>query len=422
MRCSIALLKDVEKRVVERGEISFRNAVFKSANQAYWKVLVSDESKKVRKDKLEFIKIRRIRLPPRSTVAPLSIIRHAFGTAIDVLSSELKKVEETREISHAIFYPIDDGEVEKGDVVGVIKVYPVNVGSFDEREYIKAPEIKPNLEEVEANMVYRDGRDIVRNRISVREAWYSRWNLGEWRMLISEEDVKLIPGNSRLIKVRNIEIPPNGIPVPLYGYRPPFGTVLDIYSPGRPRRIEERKIITHALFVPFEEAEIKRGDILGVINVYSVAVGGIVESVTPFLTGSETGNVIVRENEKLKRVEFEHRPFFFRRSAMGYFKPIISTETIRIRANIPEKVMVEKIDVPAGTIIQPMSGKAHASGVVIDVEFEEQRFVEEDRVIDYAIVISPVDGEILRGDMIGVIMQYQISPLTYPELFVKRYG
>lgn len=421
MRCSVALLKDVDKRIVERGEISFRNAVFKSANQAYWKVLISDENKKVRKDKLEFVKIKKIRLPPRSTVAPLSIIRHAFGTSIDVLSSELKKVEETREISHAIFYPIDDGEIEKGDIVGVIKVYPVNVGSVDDREYIKAPEIKPKLEKVKGKIVYREGKDIVRNEIEVKEAWYSRWNLGEWRMLIAEENVKLIPGNSRLIKVRNIEIPPNTIPVPLYGYRPPFGTVLDIYSPGRPRKIEERKIITHALFVPFEEGEIKEGDIIGVINVYNVAVGGIVESVTPFLTGSEKGNVIVREDGRLKRIQFEHRPFFFRRSALGYFKPIISTETIKIRANIPERVMVEKIDVPAGTIIQPMSGKAHASGVVIDVEFEEQKFVEDDRVIDYAIVISPVDGEILRGDMIGVIMQYQISPLTYPELFVKRY-
>ena len=422
MRCSVALLKDVEKRIVEREEISFRNAVFKSANQAYWKVLVSDEDKKIRKDKLEFIRIRKIRLPPRSTVAPLSIIRHAFGTAIDVLSSELKKVEETREISHAVFYPVEDGEIQKDDIIGVMKVYPVNVGDVDNMDYIKSPEIKPKLEETDASMVYRDGKNVARNRIRVKEAWYSRWNLGEWRMLIAEENVRLIPGNSRLIKVRNIEIPSNSIPAPLYGYRPPFGTVLDIYSPGRPRKIEERKIITHALFIPFEEGEIKEGDIIGVINVYSVAVGGIVESVAPFLTGSEKGNVIVREDRKLKRVEFEHRPFFFRRSALGYFKPIISTETKRIRANIPEKVMVEKIDIPAGAIIQPMSGKVHAAGAVIDVEFEDQRFVEDDRVIDYAIVISPVDGEILRGDMIGVIMQYQISPLTYPELFVKRYG
>ncbi len=421
MRCTVAMLKDVGKRVVERSQISFRNAVFKSADQAYWKVLVSEENRKVRKDKLEFIKIRKVRLPPKSTVAPLSIIRHAFGTTVDVLSTELKKIEETREIGHAIFYPIEDGVVEKGDVIGVIKVYPVNVGSVDTAEYIRSPEIKPNLDEIQANMVYRDGKSIIRNPVKVKEAWYSRWNLGEWRMLISEEDVKLIPGNSKLIKVRNIEIPPNSIPVPLYGYRPPFGTVLDIFSPGRPRKIEERKIITHALFVPFEEAEIKSGDVIGVINVYSVAVGGMVESIAPFLTVSETGNVVLRENGKLIRIEFEHRPFFFRRSALGYFKPIISTETVRVSANVPEKVMVEKIDIPAGTIIQPMSGKAHAHGVVIDVEFEEQRFVEDDRVIDNAIVLSPVDGEILRGDMIGVIMQFQISPLTYPEMFVKRY-
>ena len=60
--------------------------------------------------------------------------------------------------------------------------------------------------------------------------------------------------------------------------------------------------------------------------------------------------------------------------------------------------------------------------MILDVEFEEQKFVEEDRAIDEVVIISPNSGEIVRRDIIGVLMQYQITPLISPELFVSRYG
>ncbi len=421
MRCGIAYFRDVEKRITERAELSFRNVSFKSAGQAYWKALVADESKKVRKNTLEIIRVKSVHLPPKSTVAPLSIIRHACGTTVDSVPERIKKIEETRVINHVYFYAIDDGVVEKGDLVGIVKVYPINVGNPEEQEFIRPPGIKPRLEEISANLTYREGGEIRRERATFRETWYSRWNLGEWRMMIADEDAKLVPGDGRLIKIRPLELPPNTIPVPLYGYRTPFGTVLDILSPGKPRKIEEKRIVTHALLMPTDEGEVRRGDVIGVLNVYAVGVGEMVARLTPFLKGREEGNVLVREGKSIKRVRFEHRPFVFRRSSIGYLKPIIAAETKKVSANIPERIEIEKIDVPAGSILQPMGGRGHAYGLTVDVEFERQSFVEEDRVVDAAIVLSPMDGEILRGDLIGVLMQYQITPLAYPDIFVRRY-
>ncbi len=421
MRCGISYFRDVEKKIVERSELSFRNVSFKSASKAYWKALVADESKRVRRNMLEIIRVRRIHLPPKSTIAPLSIMRHALGTVLDVVPEKIRKIEETREVNHVYFFAMEDGVVEKGDLVGIVKVYPVNVGSPERQEFIAPPEIKPNLEEITANLTYREGSEIKREQTTFREAWYARWNLGEWRMMIADEDAKLVPGDARLIKLKPIELPPNTIPVPLYGYRTPFGTILDIYSPGRPRKIEEKRLVTHALFMPTEEGEIRKGDVIGVLNIYAVGVGEVVTRLTPFLTEKAEGNILVRRKGSVERVRFEHRPFVFRRSSIGYLKPVIASETKKISANVPEKIEVEKIDVPAGSIIQPMGGRGHAYGLTIDVEFERQTFVEEDRVVDYAIVLSPVDGEILRGDMIGVLMQYQITPLTYPDIFVRKY-
>ncbi len=421
MIVEMAYYKDVEKEEIARKLINVKNLVFKSSNQAYWKVLIADKDVEVEKNKVAIVKIRKINLPPKSTVAPLSIMRHALGTVIDVISDIPKKIEETKEISHAYFFPIEDGTIEKGDLIGVIKVYPINVGEVDKEEFIETPDIKPKLEELEANLVYRDG-EIKKEKTKIKETWYSRWHLGEWKMVISEEDVHIPAGEARLIKIRNIELAPNSIPVPLYGLRNPFGIVLDLYHPGKPRRIEEKRILTHALFLAIEDCEILKDDVIGVMNVYAVSVGEMMPRIVEYLTEKGVGNVVLRKDNKVIRKEFEHKPFLFKRSMIGYLKPVIAAETKMIHANSPTKIKVEKIDIPAGSIIQPMGGRNHAHGVILGVEFEEQKFVEEDRAIDEVVIISPNSGEIVRRDIIGVLMQYQITPLISPELFVSRYG
>lgn len=422
MRAIISELAEPESGNSIRKEISFRNVIFKSGAYAYWKTIISDESKAVKKDSLELVRIKEIELPPKSTVSPLSIFRHASGTTIDVLTGEIRKIEEVRRIRYAYFYAVENGEIEEGDIIGVIKVYPINVGSPEEVEYIKPPEGKPIISNVNGNLVYRKNGGVFRKHVKVEEPWYSRWHIGEWRMLISDQDLELKSGEGVMVKIKPLEIPRNTIPVPLYGYRHPDGVVIDIYSPGMPRKIEDKKIITGAYFLPVNDTEIRKGDVIGVINLYAVAVGGLVDRVIPYLGSKTSGNIVIKKKESLERIEFEHIPFVFRRSGIGYLKPIICAETTRIKANKPKKVLVEKIDVPSGSIIQPMGGRGHSFGITIDVEFEKQKMVEEDRVIDSAIVLSHYDGEILRGDIIGVLMQYQITPLTSPELFVRRYG
>ena len=422
MIVEMAYYKDVERGEVARKLINVKNLVFKSSNQAYWKVLIADEDVEVEKNKIAVVKIRRINLPPKSTVAPLSIMRHALGTVIDVISDVPKKIEETKEVSHAYFFPIEDGRIEKGDLIGVIKVYPINVGEIDKERFIETPDIKPKLEEHEANLVYREGGKIKKEKKKIKETWYSRWHLGEWKMVISQEDVHIPEGEARLIKIRDIELAPNSIPVPLYGLRNPFGIVLDLYHPGKPRRIEEKRILTHALFLAVEDCEILKGDVIGVMNVYAVSVGEMMPRIVGYLTEKGVGNVVLKKDGKIVRKEFEHKPFLFKRSAIGYLKPVIAAETKSIHANFPTRIKVEKIDVPAGSILQPMGGRNHAHGVILGVEFEEQKFVEEDRAIDEVIVISPSGGEIVKRDVLGVLMQYHITPLISPEIFVRRYG
>ncbi len=422
MIVEMAYFKDVKKDIIARKLIRVKNLAFKSSNQAYWKVLIADEDIIVKRNKMVIIKIKKIHLPPKSTVAPLSIMRHALGTVIDVITDVPKKIEETKEITHAYFFSIRDGLIKRGDLIGVIKVYPINVGEIDKEEYLESPDIKPKLEEVEVSMVYTTNGDIKRMKTKIKETWYSRWHLGEWKMVISDEDVHLAEGEAKLIKIKDIELAPNSIPVPLYGLRNPFGVVIDLYHSGKPRKIEEKRILTHAIFMAIEDCEIEKGDLIGVMNVYAISVGEMMPRIVGYLTERAKGNIVLKRNGEIIRKNFEHKPFLFKRSILGYLKPVIAAETKMIYANSPTKIKIEKIDLPAGSIVQPMSGRNHACGVIIDIGLKEQKYVEEDRVAEEAVIISPTDGEIVKKDIIGVLMQYHITPLIYPELFVSRYG
>ncbi len=50
-------------------------------------------------------------------------MRHAYGSIIDVLhAGKPKYVEKVRYVDYAVFLPICDGEIRRGELLGVIKI------------------------------------------------------------------------------------------------------------------------------------------------------------------------------------------------------------------------------------------------------------------------------------------------------------
>ncbi len=47
---------------------------------------------------------------------------------------------------------------------------------------------------------------------------------------------------------------------PLSIMRHAYGVVVDVIQPGRPGRVEEEKVIMHAVFMPVSDGEVKRPD------------------------------------------------------------------------------------------------------------------------------------------------------------------
>ncbi len=125
-----------------------------------WELLVADETVKVKRGDIVRVKIKEVKLPPNTVVVPLSIMRNAFGTVLDVVQlGRPSRVEEEKRIQQAVFLAVDDGVIEEGDLIGVINVYFVGVDKLES--------IPVELDSREVNLVYRSGGGVIRKKISV---------------------------------------------------------------------------------------------------------------------------------------------------------------------------------------------------------------------------------------------------------------
>lgn len=398
------------------------SAYFKTAGTAYWKLLISKQEVEVRRGEPVMIKVRKIELPPKTAVSPLSIQRHALGTVVDVYGDRLFRIEEQKNISFVVFLPVEDGTIKIDDLLGVVKVYPMNVASPENVGAITAPEVAVSLKEQEGNLVFRRDGEVVRERRKLKEYWYRRWHIGEWYPVIAREDMEVRKGNVVRVRIENLELPENTIPVPMAVMTHAMGTVIDIAHMGRPRAVEERKLITHAVFLPAFDGKIERGDLLGILNVYYISTGERVVRIFQHLTGRAEANHVYWKEDKIKRKRIIITPFSFKRSSIGRFEPVIAEENVELGRGEIGVVKIRDLEFPSGTITQPLTSFNHAYGSIIDLSaFSPPKMVEEDRVVTHAVVMSPKGGRIEKGDLLGAVAVYNISVLREPEFLVSKY-
>lgn len=72
--------------------------------------------------------VERIRIPSMRDLDLCPYTRHEVAHVIAVGESEPKGVDEERSIEYAMVTALKDGIIKKGDVIGIIKMTPVEMG------------------------------------------------------------------------------------------------------------------------------------------------------------------------------------------------------------------------------------------------------------------------------------------------------
>ena len=96
--------------------------------------------------------------------------------------------------------------------------------------------------------------------------------LGCWESIISDETVTLNKGEIKAVKIKPLELKPEEIIVSCPIIRNAIGCVLSIGVEGLPKRVEQARRITFAVFCAYQEGKIEKDELLGVINIFTTAV------------------------------------------------------------------------------------------------------------------------------------------------------
>jgi hypothetical protein len=131
MEIEIVYWRDKIGGEVSKESIDVEPYGFQLSPVAEWKIIKSNERKAVKRNEVCIIDVEPIDIPENSIVSTLPIMRHALGVVVDVFSpGKVRRVEESKKISQVIFLPIRDGEIGENELLGVLNINYVKIGTL----------------------------------------------------------------------------------------------------------------------------------------------------------------------------------------------------------------------------------------------------------------------------------------------------
>jgi hypothetical protein len=120
------VFKDRETGKLRTEIVDTEDYEFTIATRGSWKMLIADEDVEFEAGEIKPVKIRRTVLPKESIMLRCPVTRHGLGYIAAIgKSGEPQPVEVEREVNYVIFKALEKGKVRKGDLIGVLNVFPV---------------------------------------------------------------------------------------------------------------------------------------------------------------------------------------------------------------------------------------------------------------------------------------------------------
>uniref|UniRef100_A0A7J3TIF4 DUF22 domain-containing protein n=1 Tax=Geoglobus ahangari TaxID=113653 RepID=A0A7J3TIF4_9EURY len=344
MKSWIVYWEDDCSRLIKE-PIEIRSFKYKISPIAAWQPIIADEDKNIEKGKPEIVKIKKITLPENTMVSHLKILINELGVLITL--SKFRKpflVEERKEFNKAIFLPVHDGDIRKGDLLGVLKVY------FVEIDGLKPPEKIPEGEE-RANLVYFKDGEIIRKEVVIKNYKYIQTFVYEYVPIIAATDLEVKKGCIYTIDIEEIRIPSNTILDSLYIIRNALGDVLDVRLKEGFRKVEDPKTVSKAIFVAIRDGRIEKGDLLGVSSIHHIAL----KKFAPELLKKEVkAKIVYADNGNIYREPINIAPYGHEGTPNGKWELLIADEDKTVKKGEFTLIKVKDITLNPKTVVSPL--------------------------------------------------------------------
>ncbi|MEM2726723.1 MAG: DUF22 domain-containing protein [Archaeoglobaceae archaeon] len=399
---------------IEKIDLDLKSSEFRMAPFTQMKPLIAEKDTPVEKGKPAIVDIQRISLSANTMVGCLNEARHALGTTISVIEyGRPSLIEEEKCLSQAVFIPFEDGVIKKCDLIGVIKVFFIRTGFVGKTFGLGQQSFEIVSEQKTGRLTWKENGNLVRKTQKMFDTLYRRVHIALLEPVIADESVIVRKNEPVKIKIRCLTLLPNTVVTPTGFMGNAYGSLIDVIQKGKPKKVEEERKLDQAIFLPIEDGKIERGDMLGALAIYFVDL----EDLKAIVKGEEKSfTTVYRSGRGVIRTAIKAQPYGFRRSPIARWEPLIAGENKRLKAGEVCIISLKKLNLPKNTIVSPFGIMRHPFGVVLDTIQRKMSKVEEEKEIEKAVFLPIEDGDVRRGEVLGIINIYDVEVKTIDRL------
>jgi hypothetical protein len=115
------------------------------------------------------------------------------------------------------------------------------------------------------------------------------------------------------------------------------------------------------------------------------------------------------EDVREKEHKMEHTIGDFNVKAKGKVKSIVADQDIKLKSGDIKPIKIKPLSIPANNIGFLSSYARNKFGHVIAIGEEVPLPIEMKRSADYATFITAIDGEVKKGDLIGIYILFPVE-------------
>lgn len=120
------------------------------------------------------------------------------------------------------------------------------------------------------NVVSRKDGKTKRKKVKATPYEFTIATRAKWEMVIADEDVTIGAGKLEKVKVKEINVQKDMLAIPCAFSHHPVVSVVKVGTRNGPAPVETDRIINAAYVLGQESGEIKKGDLLSVLNLYPI--------------------------------------------------------------------------------------------------------------------------------------------------------
>ena len=120
------------------------------------------------------------------------------------------------------------------------------------------------------NVVTNNNGRVDRKKVKASPYEFTIATRAKWEMIIADEDVTIGAGKLEKVKIKEIIVQKDMLAMPCAFSHHPVVSVIKVKTRDGPSPIETDRIVNSAFVLGQESGEIKKGDLLSVLNLYPI--------------------------------------------------------------------------------------------------------------------------------------------------------